>query len=488
MRLIRRVLLIVIGLAGVLATGYAWIVASPTGAYPDDDYHQTSIWCPRPLEDHCTIWGLDDVGYPIVMVPQTVDASSILFAFNKDASAAGLAALSDDVLQGTDRVDDGDYPEYFYDAMHLFVGPDVDRSILMMRWVNFSIAVILFGAGLLLLGSPQRRLLLYTLMCSSLPVTIYFTASVNPSSWAFTGVVALWIGLEGFFTSHGFRRAGLAIVATLGAVMAACARTDSAVYCGIAAVAMTIFHFRRVWAKKPLVILPLVTALIGIGSYLQTTLAPSPVTVSASEAPLPNPFRLFVSNVYHLPRFLLHFWDTDLGWFDVPSPKITGVLLLAVTILVVGYCFIRSRCDWHKAAGLVIVGAAVYGLPVVLMQTQHSYLAVWGFQARYVAPLMIVFFGMAMAGSPRTDPPRLPWWVSVPSLTALVVAHAILLHTLIRRYITGMDVTGFNLDAAVEWWRTGGPSPMWTWVIGSVGLAAMLVSMAVAAKTMKGSR
>ena len=482
MRMLWRVLLIVIGFAGVLATGYAWIVASPTGAYPDDDYHQTSIWCPRPIEDHCAVVGIGETGRPIVEVPETVDASSITFAFNKDASAGGLSNLSDDILQGTTRVDDGDYPEYYYNVMHLLVSNDVDRSILTMRWVNFSIAVLLYGAALLLLGNPQRRLLGYTLVCGALPINLYFTASVNPSSWAFTGIVSLWIGLEGFFTSHGARRAGLACVALIGAGLAAAARVDSAIYCGIVAVVMVVFHFRRVWSHKLLLLLPLVTALIGAASYVATTLAPS-MTVAAepvSDAgPHINPIRLFASNMYHLPRFLLHFWDTDLGWFDVPSPSLTGVLLILVTVIWVGYCFIRVRCDWHKIAALIVIGGSVYGLPVFLMQTQLTYLAVWGFQARYVAPLMIVFFGMLMTGSPRNDPPRLPWWLSVPCLAALVVAHSLLLHTLIRRYVTGMDVPGFNLDAAVEWWRTGGPSPMWTWVIGSVGLACAVMSMAV---------
>jgi len=477
MRILLRLILCVIGFAGLIGTGYAWIVSSPTGASPDDDFHQTSIWCPMPIEDHCPIIRYEDNGQPVVEVPLTVDASSVRYAFHPDISAATLIGMDDQTPSTTTRLNTGEYPGYYYLVMNLFVEPDVDRSILVMRWVNFGIAIVMYGAALLLLGTPQRRLLTYTLLCAALPINLYFTTSVNPSSWAFTGIVSLWIGLEGFFTSQGVRRMGLGIVAVVGAVLASAARIDSAIYCAIVAAAMTIFHFRRVWARKLFLILPLVTALIGAASYLVVHQS-STVSSEPGDAggPLINPVRLFLSNVAHLPRFLLYFWDTDLGWFDVHSPTVTGVLLLLVTIVWAGYCFIQVRCGWHKAVAIILVGAAVYGLPVLFMQMQQMYLAAWGFQARYVAPLMIVFFGLIMTGSPKTDPPRLPWWVTVPCLAGLITAHGVLLHTLIRRYVTGTDVSGFNLNPGAEWWRSAGPSPMATWVMGTVGLAVGIAS------------
>jgi len=467
-----RLLLVVVGIAGLLGTGYAWIVSSPTGSSPDDDYHQTSIWCPTPIEKHCPIVGTDDSGHPIVEVPETVDASSVTYAFMKDVSAAALFDLSDRVMRGTNRVDDGDYPGHYYDFMYIFVGNDVDRAILVMRWVNFGMSVVLFGASLLLSSPPNRRLLAYTLLCAALPITIYFTASVNPSSWAYTGIVSLWIGLQGFFTAHGWRRAGMAGIALAGGLMAAAARTDAAMYCAIVALATVVFHLRRVLLHKALLIIPVAAALVGAFSFALTrqssSLMAAPDT-SDPDAPAVNPIHMFLSNVRHLPDVLLSFWGTDLGWFDVPNPTVTRVLLLLVTIVVAGYGFIRSRCDWHKIAALVIIGAAFYGLPVLMLQMQHMYLGQWGLQVRYVAPLMIVFIGMLMAGSPRTDPRPLPWYISSATVLALAVAHSFLLHALIRRYVTGVDVPGFNLNPGAEWWRAAGPSPMATWLMGTVG-------------------
>ena len=477
MRTSLRLLLCVVALVSLLGTGYAWIVASPNGASPDDDYHQTSIWCPQPIEDHCPVMETDEPDNPLVEVPETVDASSIRYAYHVDTSAAALDGMDDGILSATTRVDTGNYPGYYYRFMHLFVEDDVDRAILVMRWVNFGMAVVLYGGAFLLLTTPGRRLFAYTLLATSIPITIYFITSLNPSSWAFTGITSLWIGLHGFFTSASWRRVGLGTIGFVGAVLAAGARTDAAMYCAVVALAMTLFHLRRALEKKILVILPALVAMVGVFSFFATSMA-SNITSSPSVGDIDgvprNPFHIFLSNLHHLPDVLINFWNGDLGWFDVPTPTIVGILALLITLVVVGVSTVRSRCDWHKVASLVILGGAVYGLPVMMLQMQLMYLSELGVQVRYIAPLMIVFFGMLMAGSPITDPPRLPWPVLLACCAGFAVAHSVVLHTLIRRYVTGMDVTGFNLDIAAEWWRAGGPSAMGTWVIGSASAALLL--------------
>ena len=474
-----RVLTGVLALVGVVAVGFAWIVSSPTGASPDDDFHLTSIWCPYPIAAHCTVVGESAPGYPLVEVPQKVAAGALTYAYQPEVSAAAQDTLSDTLLVLNDRVNTGAYPGLFYTVMHWFAGPDVDRSVLVMRGVNFGIAIVLYGAALLLLAGSQRRLFSYTLVATALPVSVYFTASTNPTAWAITGVVAVWIGLHGYLTIPGWRRAGFAALAVAGTVLAAGGRTDAALYCAIVAVAVTVLHLPTVVRRARLGILPAVVAVAGLVVLL--TASDTGGYIERADVGDRSGWQVFWSNMAHLPDTLITFWSCDLGWFDVPTPTITSVLLLVVTLVVIGAGLVRARADWHKVAALVILGGAIYGLPVAMMQFRLEYFAEWGIQVRYLVPLIVVLAGVALTGSLRDDPPPLPRWATLATLAALATAHGFLLHTLIRRYVTGTDVTGFNLDAGAEWWAVTAVSPMGTWALGTTG--AVLLCTAVALQT-----
>ncbi len=61
-------------------------------------------------------------------------------------------------------------------------------------------------------------------------------------------------------------------------------------------------------------------------------------------------------------------------------------------------------------------------------------------------------------------PQPLPIPVRVMVVSFLSVAHAWFLFNILRRFTTGVDVTGYNLDSLIEWWRVGVPSPMTSWI------------------------
>jgi hypothetical protein len=45
----------------------------------------------------------------------------------------------------------------------------------------------------------------------------------------------------------------------------------------------------------------------------------------------------------------------------------------------------------------------------------------------------------------------------------------------IRRYVTGDDRQGLDLNAGAEWWWQGFPvGPVWVWVVGSLAFAGLL--------------
>ena len=58
---------------------------------------------------------------------------------------------------------------------------------------------------------------------------------------------------------------------------------------------------------------------------------------------------------------------------------------------------------------------------------------------------------------------------------ALVLSNTVALQTNIRRYVTGVDEQGFNLDAGREWWWHVPFSPMFDWIAGSIVFALLVV-------------
>jgi hypothetical protein len=52
-----------------------------------------------------------------------------------------------------------------------------------------------------------------------------------------------------------------------------------------------------------------------------------------------------------------------------------------------------------------------------------------------------------------------------------VIANAIALHVNMRRYLTGVDMGGWNLDNSAEWWWQIPVTPATVWVVGSVAFA-----------------
>ncbi len=58
---------------------------------------------------------------------------------------------------------------------------------------------------------------------------------------------------------------------------------------------------------------------------------------------------------------------------------------------------------------------------------------------------------------------------------ALSVSNFVSLQTNIRRYVTGIDEAGLNLDSGREWWWDTPISPNAVWLLGSLFFTAMLI-------------
>jgi hypothetical protein len=102
-----------------------------------------------------------------------------------------------------------------------------------------------------------------------------------------------------------------------------------------------------------------------------------------------------------------------------------------------------------------------------------------GTGGRYILPLylMCLVTYLASVETSLSRPLITSRLISRILVFTLTLGNSIAMHQTMRRYITGIDVIGWNLNKNAEWWWTVGPSPMTIWMLGTIafGVTATLV-------------
>ncbi|WP_165350359.1 DUF2142 domain-containing protein [Xylanimonas protaetiae] len=467
-------------IVGALLASFAWATASPHGSSPDEDFHLTSIWCPTPLDQSCATKVRDD-GTTLVEVPRAVSYASLCIAFDSSASGECVADLDKEPVWGA-RVDNGGFPGGFYDVMHWFVGPDVAASVMTMRIANAVLAIALFAAVTALSTPQARRVLVYGYLTISVPMAIYLIASVNPSGWAITGVAVAWAGLHGFLTQpEPRRRYALAGLALTGAGLAAMARADAGAFLGVVAAAIVALHFPALRTRLRDVLAPVLVAVIGVIGFLyggQSGALEGGLVVNRT----PGGRALLVDNFLGLPDLLIGSQKDALNWVDTPVPALTWVpIVLAAGAL--AFLGLRALNLPKTIALLGLVGVYV-ALPLYMLQISGAPVGTY-VQARYLTPLVPVIMATALWNPLQRRVPRLTFTQSALVFGALSIGHSAVLHTQIRRFVTGLDVSSPNLNTNIEWWVSP-VSPMATWMVGSLGFALLALSLFLVGRNLPG--
>ena len=494
----RTLVAVLILVAAVVAASLAWVVASPVGSSPDEDFHVGSMWCPPPVDETgCQISTKD--GEKAVMVPQSLAKEYVTcYVFDHDNSALCTLNASDEELAPTLRWDDGNYPWGYYQFAHLFVQRSTSHAVLTLRTVNTLLAIGLIGAIIALADSGLRRAVSVAVTVAWLPMGFYFVASMNPSSWAMTGTCAFAAGLLAATRSVGPRRAGLIACALAGAVLACTSRGDSAFFIFVVTVALAfaVPLSRRI---IPEAILACVASVVGIWVMARTNVAASHLG-SGNELAEYSLKHIAWLNVSSLPNYLRGFVGHLLGpgWNDV-SYQGTVSYGASVVVVAVALWSLRSL-TWRKALSAVTVAGAIMGVPVVIGMRGH-FNNVLVYQPRYMLPLFAVFLLMLLAPSPaRADGEgrrmgselfRIPSGVVGRAVAGLVagvwaLTNARALYLVIERYAFGrtphampIDLSTRNLSAGYEWWWPTAPiGPMTLWILGAL-TGAIAIGLAV---------
>lgn len=470
----RRTGLLVVAIGFVAwVAGVAWAFASPIGSAPDDDYHNTSIWCPPPVDSSGCVVQRNEAGEVVTVQVPTMVAGSACEAFHGDVSAGCLSGLSDTVTTMTGRYDRGEYPGPYYRFMHVFVGTDAARSVLVMRIVNVTIAVLLLGA-LLACATPQgRALTAYAFLGSMVPLGMFIVASVNPSTWAVIGVPATALALHVATSARvGWSRWGAVAVAVVAALLAALARGDSGAYLVVVATAVLVLNAGRRIVSVGRLLPYAAVCLIGVVSFLSAR--QTGVLTSAADQMPRSPSAVLLNNLLDLPNLLAGgygFWG--LGWLDTTMPSIVplGTYAVACGLVMLGL----SRLTIRKALALALVVAVLVVLPLLLLQRGLYTVGEW-VQPRYLLPLLPVALAVLLVGERADRTLLLRGAQPAVAVILLTVANSVALMSTIRRYVTGDDGS-YRLGQNAEWWWSFGPSPMVTWVLGSLAFAGLAGSL-----------
>ncbi len=458
----------------------SWALSSPVGASPDDDFHLASTWCAEGLgADGCAQGDTASER----MVPQALLDAPLCFRFRPHTSAAcqgDLFAESGRSVTSSARLNSESlYPPVFYRVMNLMATDHVVRSGLVMRVFNGLLVVALVGLIRRISAPRLDQALLLSWLVASVPLGVFIVASNNPSSWAVTGVGTCWAALVAMISAENERdrrlAGGLALVA---AIVAAGSRADGAAYLVVSIAAVVLVTGIRASMRRQERTTYLVVAAVsalGLWSFLSSSQSHVVADGFASDGPSRSMSTLLWSNLSELRIFLYGMIGRSwgLGWLDTSMrPLVWRSVMLACVL--VGFIALRRhpKRDAGPGAFVALALAAV----TVIVHVKSSMLVGEGIQPRYLLPLLYLLLGIVVLGR-GTERHVAPRWARLAIVALVSIANSAALHTNLRRYVTGIDVSSWNLDANREWWWPGVPSPLTVWAVGSLSMfaAALLV-------------
>jgi hypothetical protein len=468
-----------LGVLCLLVALGGWAYASPVGASPDEDYHLASIWCGQGFAE-----GVCEPGAAAGSrrVPAEFPDEMVCYRWEPTQSAACQVAPTGELVD-TDRGNfAGMYPPVFYWVFGTFTADAISVSVLAMRLINVLLFVALLVAVYLLVPVGLRRAMLGGALVTAVPLGVFLIPSINPSAWAILSATTYLVSLLGYLTVDDRRRMiALGSIAGLSLLLGAGARADSAAYAVVATGAALVLVWRRGGLSWPRLVLPGVLAIVAVGFYFSTG---QTVAVDPDATTKPHSLNRLLHTILDIPALWIgatgapapqHDFERGypwgLGWLDTALPSVVwlgGWTVLALVLFVALAGATRRRL---LAVGLV--AAAALAVPAY---AQYLIAVPVGgiIQPRYVLPLLTVLAIVAMVrldGTAFRLTPVQRWTV----VGVLSLTHAVTLHTNLRRYLTGTDVTAWNLDRDIEWWWSVPFSPMVLWLVTSAAFAGALV-------------
>ena len=453
----------------------AWSMGSAVGSSPDEDYVLTSIWCgtegnpPHCRKDPDRYWGM--------ILPIMAAEPSLCFRqLGQDYSSKCQEDIFNQEIS-TDLLNRGLNPERYFDVQRSFVGADVEASVVKMRLLNSFLAAVLIISASAFFWKKNSDLLL-TWLAVIAPVTSYFIASANTSSWNLIGVTIFAIA---FFSALRNRKdIKLCVPAGVMALFALWF-TNSSRYEGkyvilLLAAAILYSEFApknlRFTKKSALIgsaILPLIYLIYNYFAdvYGRVNIFDDP-RVEVTDGITTTANNLLLQNFLNLPRFIMGFFGGwGLGWFELELAHTVWLFTLQAFLLTTVFALRKSN-NAHR----LIFGALFAMMCIAILYANQQTFSKVGnvIQPRYFLPFFLGIVIIAAANKTERYPNSLVITVAILA----TISNSIALRDTIRRYTTGQDVfISKSLNNPIEWWWQFGPQPETVWLTGTLAFAAL---------------
>jgi hypothetical protein len=283
--------------------------------------------------------------------------------------------------------------------------------------------------------------------------------------------------LLGFISAKkNTQRCTLGAIATISFIIVVGARADGAVYAVIAfSLASFLVLSRQMLSPKFL----LISLAITVSSVIAYCSVATGSAVVGGGLALPDqleaPPSVFV-NLASLPNLWIGVFGTSgLGWLDTEMPAIVWAVALSIYM---GLIFTSVRWfSLRQSIAVATILLTLIAIPLYILTV--SGLAVGQqVQPRYLLPLIALLGAAALfrkSSSTGLELTRGQAWIIG---AGLFIANTISLHLNARRYITGMDQQGVDLNKDIEWWWSNFPlSPNVVTLSASFAFAVFLVAL-----------
>ena len=477
-----------------------WAVTSPVGSAPDDDYHLSSIWCGQgDRANACET----DPAYPNTRkVPRNVVDAADCYRWLADVTAkCQYATINDTTMIWTERINDiqGLYPPGFYKVMSVFVGPNLERSVVAMRLFNAMIAALLLAAIMRLAPKGISSAAAVAIPATFIPLGIFITASTNPSAWTIMGIAGYWAfslawlqwrrhdepdqaELKG--KTRDRRGILLAFGTVVTALLAMSSRVDANTYVVLTTiVVLTITGWSKA-RQTPRKFWTLIgISLVAIILYFTVS---SATLIGAGDGGVngdaDSGVGLLLTNMTQLPQLFQGIVGGALGWFDTAMPA----SVTFIGVLVVGALLYRglAQADKRQIVAMAIAASALVFVPLTYLQQQRLNVGEL-VQPRYLLPLLTILVATAGLSFKPTQKLSLPKAPAISLGVLLSISAMVAYWANVQRYIAGQHHPLIEGTLPIKWEPLLGAPFILVNVITAVASCIWIIGLFIWAGTAK---